>query len=280
MKRSQLKSFVKSVIREMYGDEGGGDEWNDPEYRSMVKKHFGHGRGPEYHKLKFPCPDCGTPNAISQWHKDKGYHCDSCTKNLEGPMEEDHALGYSHNVEMPDPQGGDRDPLNDPILTGKPLKEYTEEEGREIAKIRNFIKTSSADAGIRVIYDLVRKGKANIIQFTYYLIALKHVMDGRPERIKESVINEAFRFNDFNWLSNMSGFGTPTDVYWDTIYLGTIESTPDGDHYKIVLVDTPKGKKPLTQNEKNKFKSKNLAAEMLHKIWKFAREAPTPFEKS
>lgn len=86
-------------------------------------------------------------------------------------------------------------------------------------------------------------------------------------------LNEGFKFRDFKWLSNMAGFGTPSDVYWDTIFLGTIEETPGGDHYRIILIDTPQGKKRIAQNEQNQFKSKNLAAETLHRTWKMIRKA-------
>jgi hypothetical protein len=85
-------------------------------------------------------------------------------------------------------------------------------------------------------------------------------------------MEEGFKFKEFNWLSNRAGFGTPVDVYWDSVYLGTIESTPDGDHYRIVFVDTPTGKQKIAQNEQNQFKSKNLAAETLHRTWKLVRK--------
>ena len=76
----------------------------------------------------------------------------------------------------------------------------------------------------------------------------------------------AYRFDDFKWLANMAGFGLPSDVYWATIYLGKIESQPDG--YAIKLVDTPNGKQKIKSTPNNKFKSKNQAADALHRTWK------------
>jgi hypothetical protein len=97
----------------------------------------------------------------------------------------------------------------------------------------------------------------------------------RPERdpLTDPMLRtEAFRFRDFKWMSNAAGFGDPTDVFWDSVYLGTIESSPDGDHYRVVIIDTPKGKIKIAQNDQNKFKSKKLASESLYKIWKIIRK--------
>lgn len=58
-------------------------DWNDPDFRESYRQYHGHGRGKGYKKLKFTCPDCGEPNAISQWHKEHGYHCDACTRRTE-----------------------------------------------------------------------------------------------------------------------------------------------------------------------------------------------------
>jgi len=79
----------------------------------------------------------------------------------------------------------------------------------------------------------------------------------------------AYRFDDFKWLGNMAGFGVPTDVYYGTVYLGLIESKPDG--YVIQMVDTPKGKQRIKQGGQNLFKTKEHAAEILHKTWKILR---------
>lgn len=67
----------------------------------------------------------------------------------------------------------------------------------------------------------------------------------------------------------MAGFGVPTDVYYGTVYLGLIESKPDG--YVIQMVDTPKGKQRIKQGGQNLFKTKEHAAEILHKTWKILR---------
>lgn len=83
-----------------------------------------------------------------------------------------------------------------------------------------------------------------------------------------------YKFHEFKWLANMAGFGMPVDVSYGTIYLGLIESTPDG--YVIQMVDTPKGKQKIKQGGKNKFKTKQAAAETLHKTWSVLRGGNVP----
>jgi len=85
-------------------------------------------------------------------------------------------------------------------------------------------------------------------------------------------LNESYKFDDFNWLGNKNGFDTPSDVYYGSILLGTIESKRDG--YVVTVVMGPIGpdtRRPVVQGPTNKFKSKNLAAEALHKTWKALR---------
>jgi hypothetical protein len=89
--------------------------------------------------------------------------------------------------------------------------------------------------------------------------------------------NTSYKFDEFKWLANMAGFGMPVDVYYGTIYLGLIESTPDG--YVIQMVDTPQGKQRIKQGGKNKFKTKQRAAEILHKTWKVLRGGQSSDDK-
>lgn len=101
-------------------------------------------------------------------------------------------------------------------------------------------------------------------------------MQGERDPLFDPMINgtidEAFRFTDYDELKNGLGFDVPTDVYWDSTYLGTIQSEKNGRYYQIVLVDTPTGKQKIKQNKQNEFKSKNQAAEMLHKTWRLIRK--------
>jgi hypothetical protein len=84
--------------------------------------------------------------------------------------------------------------------------------------------------------------------------------------------NGPYTFKDFGWMGNMAGFGVPSDVYVGSTYIGTIETTNDGANVYIVLVDTPEGKKRFKKDSPtNKFKSKNQAAEGLHRVWKIIR---------
>jgi len=119
-------------------------------------------------------------------------------------LNEDFALGYSHGIVIDDPTVLVRDPLNDPVMTGK--------------------------------------------------------------------INEiGYRFDDFDWLKKMGGFGIPTDVYYGAIFLGTIESEPHG--YVIKIVSAPLGNLSLKSSPQNKFKTKDEAAKILHNMWKRLRKA-------
>jgi hypothetical protein len=92
--------------------------------------------------------------------------------------------------------------------------------------------------------------------------------------------NLTYRFKDYSWLSNMSGFGMPSDVYFGNVLLGVIESKPDG--YVILVVMGPHEPGIVKQDEKNKFKTKILAAEIMHKVWASLRkhgQKPTEPEK-
>lgn len=90
-------------------------------------------------------------------------------------------------------------------------------------------------------------------------------------------INETeYRFHDFDWLKKMDGFGIPTDVYYGSIYLGTIVSKPKG--YVIELIDTPQGKRTVEYRNRKRqlidpivFKTKDRAAKALHTYWKQQR---------
>ena len=99
----------------------------------------------------------------------------------------------------------------------------------------------------------------------------------RFAKLIKTIIKEAldsasnYTFDDFDYLAKPNGFGVPTDVKYKSTYIGTIESMPEG--YQIVLIDTPKsGKQVIRPNKKqNVFKSKDLAATQLHKVWKLIR---------
>jgi hypothetical protein len=78
-----------------------------------------------------------------------------------------------------------------------------------------------------------------------------------------------YKFRAFKWLSAMDGFGYPVDVYYGNVYLGIIEALANG--FVIRFVDTPRGKVKIKETPNNMFKSQQLAANMLHKVWKLAR---------
>ena len=103
------------------------------------------------------------------------------------------------------------------------------------------------------------------------------VSDGNTQMVRDPLndpkltgkVNEAYRFKDYSWLKNSSGFNIPTDVYHDTVLLGVIESRPEG--YLIVMVDTPNGSRGVNPSKNNNFKTKDLAAKALHTLWKQQR---------
>jgi len=78
-----------------------------------------------------------------------------------------------------------------------------------------------------------------------------------------------YKFDDFEWLADMSGFNKPTDVYYGSILLGVIISIPTG--YVIDNVLTPRGSIKVTKTKNNDFKTKMDAAKMLHQLWKSQR---------
>jgi len=77
-----------------------------------------------------------------------------------------------------------------------------------------------------------------------------------------------YTFIPFPYLSN-TGFDYPIDVKYGTIYLGTLLTSPDG--FVIHTVDTPNGKQVIKPTGNNKFKTQNIAAQVLHKTWKMYR---------
>ncbi len=79
-----------------------------------------------------------------------------------------------------------------------------------------------------------------------------------------------YRFDDFNWMKRGDGFGIPTDVYYGTILLGVVVSQPNG--YLVALVKGPTGDRSYKQDPKRPFKTKDDAAEALHRAWKSLRQ--------
>lgn len=78
-----------------------------------------------------------------------------------------------------------------------------------------------------------------------------------------------YKFDDFDWLADMSGFNKPTDVYYGSILLGVITSLSVG--YIIDRVLTPKGSMTVMKTKNNNFKTKIDAAKVLHNLWKLQR---------
>lgn len=82
-----------------------------------------------------------------------------------------------------------------------------------------------------------------------------------------------YKYEEFKWLANRDGFNYPVDVTYGTIYLGTLFVKPDG--YVIAMVDTPTGKQAIKPTRNNLFKTKEIAAKVLHRAWKILRQGVT-----
>lgn len=90
------------------------------------------------------------------------------------------------------------------------------------------------------------------------------------DKMTENDNSENYNFRDFAWLSTMDGFNQPTDVLYGKVHLGVIASKPEG--YVILTIDGPHGLVNVKMDEKNMFKTKNLAAAMLHTMWRLERQ--------
>jgi hypothetical protein len=78
-----------------------------------------------------------------------------------------------------------------------------------------------------------------------------------------------YKYREFKWLSTWDGFNYPVDIFYGDVYLGLIEALAEG--YVIRLIDGPHGKIKIKESPNNKFKTKEIAAQVLHKAWKMAR---------
>lgn len=98
----------------------------------------------------------------------------------------------------------------------------------------------------------------------------KKWMDGTGGFMESKKANGGFKFTDYKWMSTMAGFNYPVDVHYGTVYLGILFAEQDG--YVIDRVSLPNGgMKQVQRGGINKFKSANLAAEALHRLWKMQR---------
>jgi hypothetical protein len=70
-------------------------------------------------------------------------------------------------------------------------------------------------------------------------------------------------------MKTMDGFGYPVDVYHGSVHLGILLANADG--YSIAAVSGPLKQIQIKQGPKNMFKSKEIAAQVLHHAWKSER---------
>jgi hypothetical protein len=243
MKKSQLKSLIKTIIHEMI--EGNVDK------QVMLPVTKG-----SFKRNSLTAANKGAQRSQYLAKKDR------LLKKLLGKNEStEPSIGGSYNDQQTSLDGNvrmERDPLNDPILTGKSQKEIIDpKSGESVCSLCGKTMDPETESSPDDVCDACKWGH-----------------DSQPikkSQLDDYEMDEAFRFHDFKWMGNMAGFGVPTDVNWDTTYIGTIESEADG--YKIVFIDTPRGKRNVHQSPKNKFKSKNLAAEALLRTWKVVRNS-------
>ncbi len=202
--------------------------------------------------------------------------------------------GVSHDVTIPDVTSMERDPLTDPILTGK-LDEKGEKTEHFWVKwnepdiVKNAGKIFLGDKwfanavkmnkdygpkygnkwvinkhteAFKLGFESPSIGFDNVQLLLDYLE--KWYMSRKPS------LNEQYRFHDFKWLARMDGFGMPTDVYYGSILLGVIVSTPNG--YTIEMVKGPTTNVSYKQSPKNLFKTKDDAAKVIRRVWRLLRQ--------
>jgi hypothetical protein len=100
--------------------------------------------------------------------------------------------------------------------------------------------------------------------------SIPSVRDELNDPIMNGKLHEGqYRFDDFTYLKRGDGFGIPSDVYYGTILLGVIVSQENG--YLIGIVKGPNGDRSYKQDPKKPFKTKDDAAEALHRAWKSLR---------
>lgn len=88
----------------------------------------------------------------------------------------------------------------------------------------------------------------------------------------------SYKFHDYKELAKGDGFGYPVDVNYGTVYLGTLEAESDG--FVIKQMDTPEGKRVVAKSSKNKFKTKDDAANTLHRVWKMERHGKESYNEN
>lgn len=98
-------------------------------------------------------------------------------------------------------------------------------------------------------------------------------------RLNQKLHEGNFKYDDYKWMASGDGFNIPTDVYHGTILLGVIISKPDGYVIKKVMGPTKDKDEVIKDSRSNKFKSKDLAAETLHNVWKMLRSNSDETEK-
>ncbi len=102
------------------------------------------------------------------------------------------------------------------------------------------------------------------------LRSIPSVRDELNDPIMNGKLHEGqYKFDDFNWMKRGDGFGIPSDVYYGTILLGVIVSQENG--YLVATIKGPTGDRSYRQDPKKPFKTKDDAAEALHRAWKSLR---------
>ena len=204
-------------------------------------------------------------------------------------------LGQSTNAERADITQMERDPLNDPRLNGK-LNEENEKTEHfsvkwnepDISKVCGKIflgnewfanaipikkEWDPKHAGTWVVNAHLGAKRLGFKSGENYYKNIQSLLDALEKWYSSRKLNETFQFKDVDDvrepLKLPDGFGILTEVYYNDMYIGSIISTLNG--YILDVVDTPKKVKPIVRDNINNFKSKNLAADALHRLWKKQR---------
>jgi hypothetical protein len=199
--------------------------------------------------------------------------------------------GISHGVST-DPRNVSsvRDELNDPRLNGKlhedgeKTEHFSVEWGspditRGAGKIylgdkwfANILKADDWNPKYVGKWWINRHGEAFKLKFPateIYFDDVQSLLDYLEKWYQSRKLNEQYKFDDFTYLARGDGFGVPTDVYYGTILLGVIVSQENG--YVVAIIKGPNGDRSYRQDPKKTFKTKEEAAQALHRAWKSLR---------
>lgn len=297
--KSKIKKLVKMILKEVSQKDINSrhpqrrsfdSQWN-PKLEMMTLDNLKSLRNKAARTLKSLKPEQDKFGQRVQASKDFVIYQNELKRRLQlinRPMSED--LGYSqNNVTNPRSNTCTRDELNDPRLNGK-LNEDDEKTEHFWVEWNNtdlspgtgkiFLNDEWFANALKLPEDYSRPGwyinahkgafKLNFKSPNKAFETIQSLLDFLESwYVSKTKLNEQYRFEDFTYLARGDGFGVPTTVYYGTIPLGVIVSQEDG--YMIGTIKGPDKEVSFKQSPKNKFKTKEDAAKIIHQQWKLLR---------